>query len=218
MLSNVYTLLVNLWYSSGVGFMDVVLFLHFWHFIHVSVVAPPSNFFIMVGAVAAHLWPWDRNKESLYANPAQTELKSLFFHPQKLDLFVSYFNAIVNKKKKKVPCGGHRLAPSGHSRSYKLDGECLVKEKRTGSVQGCWQRGHMVNQPGCLLVVVTLKRSSRWWLLLLIDTPWIMYQKGSINLQGTYITTSQKNLTDATFLHSIRLLEGCFGSSAFGLI
>lgn len=148
----------------------------------------------------------------------QTELKSLFFHPQKLDLFVSYFNAIVNKKKKKVPCGGHRLAPSGHSRSYKLDGECLVKEKRTGSVQGCWQTGHMVNQPGCLLVVVTLKRSSRWWLLLLIDTPWIMYQKGSINLQRTYITTSQKNLTDATFLHSIRLLEGCFGSSAFGLI
>lgn len=55
MLSNAYTLLVSLWYSSGVGSVDVVLFLHFWHFIRVSVFAPPSNFFVMVGAVAAHL-------------------------------------------------------------------------------------------------------------------------------------------------------------------
>lgn len=104
----------------------------------------------------------------------QSELKSFFFSPSKACPFVSYFNAIVNKlhvkkkrtKREKVPCGGHPLAPSGHDRSCKLDDECLVREERRGSVQGCWQTEHTVNQPDCPLVVVTLKRRSRWLLLL----------------------------------------------------
>lgn len=66
-----------------------------------------------------------------------------------------------------IPCGGHPLAPSGHGRSCRLDGECLVKGERRGSVQGCWQTEHTVSRPGCPLVGETLKHRSRWWLQLL---------------------------------------------------
>lgn len=111
-----------------------------------------------------------------------------------------------------VPCGGHPLTPSGPGRSCRLDGECLVKEERRGSVQGCRQTEHMVNQPDCPLVVETLKTqewmmvtTSKWcwcvnvslrfvnWALGKITSPisvavstWILYQTGSMNLdQGT---------------------------------
>lgn len=75
----------------------------------------------------------------------QMKLKMIFFQPRKLVFLCHYFNTKVNKvhikqirkKKEKVPCGGLPLGPSGHGCSCKLDGECLVKEERRGSVQGC---------------------------------------------------------------------------------
>lgn len=66
-----------------------------------------------------------------------------------------------------VPCGGRPLAPSGHGRSCRLDGECLVKGEKRGSAQGCWQTERTVNRPGCPLGGETLKHRSPWWVQLL---------------------------------------------------
>lgn len=180
MLSDVCTLLASLWHSTGVGSAERCS-------LPPSLALHPRQCFCTTlkflhhgrscGCSSVTVGQTNRTSlQMLQKTPTNNNNRHLFIRPHRpvflccvlinLDQTFASRPSAGGRLEEIVPCGGHPQPPSGHGRSCRLDGECLVKEKKRGSVQGCWRTAHTVNQPDCPLVVETLKHRRRWWLQL----------------------------------------------------